>query len=98
MPMPHRTYQQVIKRRLVGKEGSERIRELREILGELPGYKNGPYADLRKWVENELDATRTRKRTSVRRTSVPRVAKGFSGLLAKLSLASSTLEKSRKRR
>jgi hypothetical protein len=29
---------------------------------------------------------------------VPRVAKGFSGLLAKLSLASSTLEKSRKRR
>ena len=42
--------------------------------------------------------TRTRKRTSVRRTSVPRVAKGFSGLLAKLSLASSALEKSRKRR
>ena len=55
MPMPHRTQQQVIKRRLVGKEGSERIRELRAILGELPGYKNGPYADLRKWVENELD-------------------------------------------
>ena len=29
MPMPHRTQMQVIKRRLVGKEGSERIRELR---------------------------------------------------------------------
>src|SRR5438309_3602729 len=69
MPMPHRTQQQLIKRRLVGTEGSERIRELREILAELPGYRNGPYADLRKWVENELDATRTRKRT-VHRDSI----------------------------
>jgi hypothetical protein len=42
--------------------------------------------------------TRTRRRTSVRRTSVPRVAKGFSGLLAKLSAASLTLNKSRPRR
>ena len=41
MPMPHRTQMQLIKRRLVGKDGSERIRELRTILGELPGYKNG---------------------------------------------------------
>jgi len=95
--MPHRTYQQVIKRRLVGKEGSERIRELREILGELPGYKNGPYADLRKWVENELDATRTRKRTvhrdsiAVRREGAAQVAlvgapnAGKSSLLQALS-------------
>ena len=36
MPMPHRTYKQVIKRRLVGKEGRERMRELRAILAELP--------------------------------------------------------------
>jgi hypothetical protein len=42
--------------------------------------------------------TRTRKRTSIRRTSVPRVAKGFSGLLAKLDAASTTLKKSRARR
>jgi hypothetical protein len=41
--------------------------------------------------------TRTRKRTSVRRTSVPRVAKGFTGMLAKLSAASSQLSKSRRR-
>src|SRR5207247_1472545 len=51
MPMPHRTQQQLIKRRLVGKDGAERIRELHAILAELPGYRNGPYADLRKWVE-----------------------------------------------
>ena len=25
------------------------------ILSELPGYRNGPYADLRKWVEGELE-------------------------------------------
>jgi small GTP-binding protein len=69
MPMPHRTQQQLIKRRLVGKDGSERIRELRAILTELPGYRNGPYADLRKWVEGELEAARTRKK-AVHRDSI----------------------------
>jgi small GTP-binding protein len=69
MPMPHRTQQQLIKRRLVGKDGSDRIRELRAILAELPGYRNGPYADLRKWVESELEASRTRKKV-VHRDSI----------------------------
>jgi small GTP-binding protein len=69
MPMPHRTQMQVIKRRLVGKEGTERIRELRAILGDLPGYKSGPYADIRKWVEGQIEQTRTRKRV-VRRDSI----------------------------
>jgi small GTP-binding protein len=58
--MPHRTFQQVIKRRLVGKEGTARTRELRAILTELPDYKNGPYADLRKWVHAQIDETRQR--------------------------------------
>ncbi len=48
MPMPHRTQMQLIKHRLTGKEGSERVRELRAILQELPGYRNGPYADIRR--------------------------------------------------
>lgn len=69
MPMPHRTFKQVIKRRLVGKEGSERTRELRAVLGELPNYKNGPYADLRKWVQEELEESRARSRV-VRRDSI----------------------------
>jgi small GTP-binding protein len=69
MPMPHRTYKQVIRRRLVGKEGAERVRELRTILAELPGYRNGPYADLRKWVEGQLAETRTRSRV-VHRDSI----------------------------
>ncbi|MBV9322660.1 MAG: 50S ribosome-binding GTPase [Chloroflexi bacterium] len=62
MPMPHRTQMTLIKRRLVGKEGAERVRELRGILSELPNYKNGPYADIRKWVLGEIDATRSRAR------------------------------------
>jgi small GTP-binding protein len=97
MPMPHRTFKQVIKRRLVGKEGSERTRELRAILGELPNYKNGPYADLRKWVEGELEQTRVRSRVvhrdsiAVRREGAAQVAfvgppnAGKSSLLQALS-------------
>src|SRR5437762_12930238 len=97
MPMPHRTYKQVIKRRLVGKAGTERIRELRTILAELPGYKNGPYADLPKWVEGELEETRVRKRVvhrdsiAVRREGAAQIAfvgapnAGKSSLLQALS-------------
>jgi hypothetical protein len=45
--MPQRTHMQLMKHRLVGKEGSERVRELHAILNELPGYLNGPYGDIR---------------------------------------------------
>jgi small GTP-binding protein len=97
MPMPHRTQQQLIKRRLVGKDGAERIRELRAILAELPGYRNGPSADLRKWVEGELAAARTRKKVvnrdsiAVRREGAAQIAlvgppnAGKSSLLQALS-------------
>jgi uncharacterized protein len=97
MPMPHRTYKQVIRRRLVGKEGSERTRELRVILTELPNYKNGPYADLRKWVQGQLEETRTRSRVihrdsiSVQREGAAQIAfvgppnAGKSSLLQALS-------------
>ncbi len=69
MPMPHRTFAQVAKRRLVGKEGKERIREVRELLSELPDYKNGPYADLRKWLLAEIEDTRVRS-NAVHRDSI----------------------------
>jgi len=97
MPMPHRTQMQVIKRRLVGKEGADRIRELRAILADLPGYRSGPYADIRKWVEAQLDQTRMRKRVvhrdsiSVRREGAAQIAlvgppnAGKSSLLQALS-------------
>ena len=69
MPMPHRTFAAVAKRRLVGKEGRERIREVRSLLEELPDYKNGPYADLRKWLLGEIDDTRVRA-NAVHRDSI----------------------------
>ena len=63
MPMPHRTFVQVAKRRLVGKEGTERVRVLRGLIEELPDYRSGPYADIRKWLLGEIDATRVRAKT-----------------------------------
>ena len=80
MPMPHRTQMQVIKRRLTGKEGGERVRELRAILDDLPDYKNGPYADIRKWVLGQIEETRVRSRVihrdsiAVRREGAAQVA------------------------
>src|SRR6185369_14299713 len=69
MPMPHRTFAQLAKRRLVGKEGRERAREVNALLAELPDYKNGPYADLRKSLMAELDETRVRA-SAVHRDSI----------------------------
>jgi small GTP-binding protein len=69
MPMPHRTFAQVAKRRLTGKEGRERIREVRALLDELPDYRNGPYADLRKWLTAEIEDTRVRS-SAVHRDSI----------------------------
>src|SRR3954468_13220976 len=69
MPMPHRTQAQLIRRRLVGKDGTARVRELQQILTELPDYKNGPYADLRKWVNEEIGRARVRKK-AVHRDSI----------------------------
>src|SRR5512142_3382120 len=69
MPMPHRTFAQVARRRLVGKEGRERIREVRALLDELPDYRNGPYGDLRKSLLAEIDDTRVRS-SAVHRDSI----------------------------
>jgi small GTP-binding protein len=69
MPMPHRTFAQVAKRRLTGTEGRERIRVVRELLAELPDYRNGPYADLRKSLLAEIDETRVRS-NAVHRDSI----------------------------
>ena len=69
MPMPHRTFAALAKRRLIGKEGFARIREVRALLAELPDYKNGPYADLRKWLTSEVEETRVRS-NAVHRDSI----------------------------
>src|SRR5919112_2645666 len=80
MPMPHRTFAQLAKRRLIGKEGRERVREVSALLAELPDYKNGPYADLRKWLTSEIEESPVRSRAvhrdsiAVRREGVAQIA------------------------
>jgi ribosome-interacting GTPase 1 len=69
MPMPHRTFAQLAKRRLVGKEGKDRVREVNALLAELPDYRNGPYADLRKWLLAEIEESRVRS-NAVHRDSI----------------------------
>jgi hypothetical protein len=69
MPMPHRTFAQLAKRRLVGKEGRDRVREVNALLAELPDYKNGPYADLRNWLASEIEESRVRS-SAVHRDSI----------------------------
>jgi ribosome-interacting GTPase 1 len=95
--MPHRTFVQVAKRRLVGKEGTERVRVLRGLIAELPDYRSGPYADIRKWLTEEIEQTRVRAKVThrdsiaVRREGVAQVAlvgapnAGKSSLLQALS-------------
>jgi len=71
---------QLIKRRLIGKEGSERVHALRAILQELPGYRNGPYADIRRWVLEQIEETQKRSHViqrdsiAIRREGVAQVA------------------------
>ena len=67
--MPHQTFAQMAKRRLIGKEGRERIRVVRELISQLPDYKNGPYADLRKSLLAEIEETRVRS-NAVHRDSI----------------------------
>ena len=97
MPMPHRTFVQVAKRRLVGKVGVERVRVLRGLIEELPDYRSGPYADIRKWLTEEIEQTRVRAKVvhrdsiAVRREGAAQVAlvgapnAGKSSLLQALS-------------
>jgi len=59
MARPHMVVYREIKDRIRGKSGSARISELRKVLAELPGYKSGPYADIRNWVLEQIDKTKT---------------------------------------
>lgn len=69
MPMSHRTFVQRAKRRLVGKEGREKVKVINELLAELPDYRSGPYADIRKWLNAQIEETRVRSKV-VHRDSI----------------------------
>jgi ribosome-interacting GTPase 1 len=61
MPIPHQEMRRIIKRRIHGTEGTERIRVLRESLKELPGFYTGPYGELRKWVQEQIEESTVRR-------------------------------------
>ena len=61
--MPHLVQKHIIEKRLKGKFGKARVKELNEIMAGLPGYKNGPYGDLRKQLNEEMTKTRARGKT-----------------------------------
>ncbi len=63
MPMPHEDMKRLIQRRLKGAEGTQRIRVLDQCLAMLPGYRQGPYADLRKWILQQKNVAKTRAKT-----------------------------------
>ncbi|MBI2010659.1 MAG: 50S ribosome-binding GTPase [Candidatus Colwellbacteria bacterium] len=66
MAVPHQIFKQLAKKRLVGKEGKEKEREIRKLLVEMPGYKTGPYGEIRKWLQGEIQENRKRGRVKAR--------------------------------
>lgn len=62
MPMPPHVQMRVIRKSLIGKEGSARVRILKEHLESLPGYYQGPYGKIRRWILDEIERSRKRAR------------------------------------
>lgn len=61
MAIPHIVFKQQAKKRLIGKEGREKEREIQKLLAEMPNYKTGPYGEIRKWLMGEVQENRQRK-------------------------------------
>lgn len=66
MAIPHIIFKQSAKKRLVGKEGKEKDREIRKLLAEMPDYRTGPYGEVRKWLMGEMRENRARRHVRAR--------------------------------
>jgi hypothetical protein len=62
MPMPHEEMKRLIIRRLKGTDGAARMQAIEECMSMLPGYRQGPYADLRKWLVQQAETTRKKRK------------------------------------
>lgn len=62
MPIPPKTLQRLIRRDIKGKQGEERIAILTKYLDELPGYYQGDFGKLRKWIKTEIERAQTRQK------------------------------------
>lgn len=61
MPIPADVLMRQIKKNLVGKEGSARIKVLKDALEDLPGYFSGPHGKLRKWILEEIERSKVKR-------------------------------------
>lgn len=62
MAIPHIIQMQLIKKRLIGKEGKSKLEEIRKIEQELPGFNTGPYGKIKDWLRDEIKKTKTRSK------------------------------------
>src|SRR3989344_1845691 len=62
MALPPDIQKKIIKNRLINLEGKARLREIKRILLELPGYNTGPYGEIRKSLTEETEKTKTRSK------------------------------------
>ena len=62
MALPHEIQKQIIQKKLKGKEGKQKIEEIKKIQEELPNFTSGPYVQLRKWLAKQIDITKTRSK------------------------------------
>jgi|SRR5579875_3025844 len=60
MPIPHQEMRRIVKRKIRGLDGPARVEALRRLLAEFPGYYNGPYGELRKWVLGLIEEAQVR--------------------------------------
>jgi len=62
MAMPHKVFKQKCKKDLKGLSGQKRIEKANLLLQEMPGYKDGPYAEIRKWVNEQKEKATVSKK------------------------------------
>jgi small GTP-binding protein len=63
MAMPHSVFKKICVNELKGLSGQKRIKKAEELLERMPGYKDGPYANVRKWLVGQKDKAFISKKT-----------------------------------
>jgi uncharacterized protein len=92
MALPPEVQKSQIKKRLIGLTGKARINEVKKILGELPGYNNGPYGEMRKGLLAEIEKTKTKSKVQHQDwLGVPRQGHKQFALVGKPSAGKSSL-------
>ena len=62
MAMPHKVFKNKCKKELRGLSGEKRIQKTNELLEGMPGYKDGPYAEIRKWLNGQKEKATVSKK------------------------------------